>query len=233
MSRPSRLALLCLLAALVATPVRADDDGGWQHEATEAGISVSTRTDAGRNLPVFRGVGVVDASLFEVLAVLYDASRFPEWMADCAGSRILRRSGDLERVEYNRTKAPWPVSDRDVVVHARTTGSLAKKEVWSRFEATTFPGAGPVDGVVRMTRLRGYYRLQALDGNRTRVTYQVDADPGGMLPDWLVKRASRRLPIDTIAGLRKQTRKMRGKSQEFLTKFDPAHGGTVPAEFLP
>jgi len=222
-------ASLALLLAFTA-PIRADE-GGWERDTTEAGIVVSTRTEPGRGLPVFKGVGVVDANLHEVLAVLDDTGRFTEWMPSCAKARVIKKISEFDRIEYNRTAAPWPVSDRDVVVRSTLEGSAEKQEVWARFQSVTAPGQGPIAGVVRMPRLRGFYHLQAIDEGHTRVTYQVDADPGGMLPDWLVKRTSRRLPIDTILGLRKQIKKTKGKYEAFLQRYDPTRGGKIPDQF--
>ncbi len=225
--------IVCFCACAWQAPnaIAADDDNGWRHETTEEGVSVSLRNEPGRDLPVFRGVGKVDASIFEILGVLDDSPRLVEWMSNCIGSKVLKQVNEFDRIVYNRTDSPWPVSDRDVVLSATVQASMTKREVWCRFESTNYPAMGPIDGVVRMPRLRGYYRLQAIDETHTRVTYQIDADPGGMLPDWLVARATKQLPIQTIVGMRKQVKKMRGKYDEFVRRYDPAQGGKIPEQF--
>lgn len=225
------LALAVVLTVGVSRWSAADGDTGWVFATSEAGISVSVRNDDSRSLPMFRGIGMVEASLLDILAVLDDTGRHTEWMANCAKAKVIRHIGEFDRVVYNRTASPWPVSDRDVVLLGSIEGSMIKREVWSHFRAVSEPGNGPIDGIVRMPRLKGFYHLQAVDDTHTRVTYQIDADPGGMLPDWLVSRATKRLPIDTIIGLRRQTQKMRGHYGPFLKKYDPAHGGVVPAIF--
>lgn len=224
-------ALACVLILGASRWASADGDTGWVFATSEAGISVSVRSDDSRSLPMFRGIGTVDASILDILAVLDDTGRHTEWMANCAKAKVIRHLGEFDRIVYNRTASPWPVSDRDVVLLGSIEGSMIKREVWSYFKAVSEPGNGPIDGIVRMPRLKGFYHLQALDDTHTRVTYQIDADPGGMLPDWLVSRATKRLPIDTISGLRRQTQKMRGHYDAFLKKYDPARGGVVPAIF--
>jgi hypothetical protein len=77
------------------------------------------------------------------------------------------------------------------------------------FEAIASSKIPPVKGVVRMPSMRGHWILIPVEGGRaTDAEYQVFADPGGSLPDWLANLASKTLPRETIAGLRKQVGKV-------------------------
>jgi hypothetical protein len=207
--------LLALL--LLAAPQAAAQD--WRHITSEDGIAVTAREVPGRGFPTFRGTGTIDASLWEVLAVLSDVSRHKEWMFRCAEARQLRKISEMEYIVYSRTDAPWPVSDRDAVFHSTVHPSLKDLTIDVRFEAVQSPLMGPVKGVVRMTKLRGHYRLKALGENKTLMDYQADADPGGMLPGWLAKLATRRLPLDTIRSLRKRVKVTRGWYNERIKRW--------------
>jgi hypothetical protein len=229
--KPSRPLFVLLTSVFLAVASPAGADPGWQQDASEQGVVVTTKTESGRSLPIFRGVGVIDAGAYDVLAVLNDIGKFPEWSADCAEARVVKQISEFERIEYNRTHAPWPVADRDAAYRSWVEGSASKGDIWARFQSIDTPAAGPVAGVVRMPRLVGFYHLEAIDAGHTRVTYQVDADPGGLLPDWLVKLTTRKLPIETLVGLRRQVAKMQGKYESFLKKYDPSKGGTTPAQF--
>ena len=58
-----------------------------------------------------------------------------------------------------------------------------------------------------MPFMRGHWVLTPVDGGKaTEAEYQVFANPGGILPDWLANLASKTLPRETIAGLRKQVK---------------------------
>jgi hypothetical protein len=222
------LIVFTLLA--LSPPARAAET--WVKEADEKGVVVSTLAVAGRGLPIFRGVGTVDASVFEILAVLDDIGRFTEWMADCKAARVVKQKSELERIEYNRIAAPWPVSDRDTTIRSWVEADVVKREVWARFQSIDTPDAPPVSGVVRMPRLAGFYHLQVIDAGHTKVTYQVDADPGGLLPEWLIKLTTRKLPIETLVGLRRQVAKTRGKYEAFLKRYDVTRGGKIPPEAI-
>jgi hypothetical protein len=208
-----------------------ETDGKWHHEFNEDGVSVSMMTEEGRTIPAFRGVTTVDGSLFEVLGMLDDAKRATDWMANCMENKVLKQVNEFDRIIYNRTDAPWPVSDRDVVIFVGVTADIEKREVSIKFNNISNAGPGPIDGVVRMPRLRGHYKLQYVDEKHTKVTYQIDADSGGSLPEWLIIRASRELPVKTLTGLRKQLKKTMGNYDDFVKRYDPSRGGKIPEQF--
>ena len=115
---------------------------------------------------------------------------------------------DSEKVVYNRTHAPWPVADRDAVLHNVASFDEAGRKVELDFWTVADGKEPPVKGVVRMPFLRGHWILwPSSDGTTTRVEYQVHANPGGSLPDWLVNYVSRDLPYKTIEGLRAQVKR--------------------------
>ena len=77
------------------------------------------RTVEGYKLKEFLGRGVVQAPIGRVLAVIRDANRRAEWMPACADSHLVEENlAARTQVAYHRTKAPWPVSDRDSVNRA-------------------------------------------------------------------------------------------------------------------
>jgi len=205
------------LAALLLIASFARAENGWQPLVTQDGVSVQERDAPGRAMPELQATAEIDAGIFEVLAVIADFSRQTEWMHDCAESRRVRRDGPDASLIYNRTSAPWPVSDRDAVLRSQTTLLEPMRHVTVRFANVTDPGTPPVDGVVRMPRVVGGYELVSLSPTRTRVTYTIDLDPGGSLPAWVAARTARETPLKTLLGLRKQVDATRGQYLDFVS----------------
>jgi len=220
------IALLLLCTTALAKP------GPWELITNEKGVKVQARDIPGQGLPEFRGIGMVKGSIYEVLAVIDDTANHPKWLANCVEAKKLKQLPNLGRIVYSRTEAPWPVSDRDVVLKGDLEVDLDKGVAISRFRATTSPKKGKVSGVVRMKRLRGFWKLTAISKNRTRVVYQVSADPAGLLPDWVAAMAQKKLPLETITNLRRRVKSTRGKYDAFLAKYDPDRGGTIPEGVL-
>jgi hypothetical protein len=207
--RPTWLVASLLLVA-AASANGAGNEGPWERVSEKDGIVVERRSVEASNLKEFLGRGVIDAPIARVLAVIRDANRRSEWMPNCAGSFLVEENmAARTQLAYFRTKAPWPVSDRDSVNRAEIFVEPAKHRVYIPFEALSHPRVPPVKGVVRMPALRGHWILIPIDNGRaTEAEYQVYADPGGHLPDWVANLASKTLPRETIAGLRRQVKKV-------------------------
>lgn len=208
--RSSILAALLSLSLPPPSIARAEPPaaGPWQFVKQSDGIVVERRVVGGSSLKEFRGRAEIAAPVSSILAVFSDVPRAVEWMDSCNGSRTIAELSDRDYIVYNRTHAPWPVADRDVVLRDSVTFDEAAKKVQLDFWSVDDARMPAVAGVVRMPFLRGHWTLwPSADGTTTRVEYQVHANPGGRLPDWIVNYVSRELPYSTIEGLRKQVKK--------------------------
>jgi hypothetical protein len=214
-ARGSLALLFASLVLLAAREARAESD--WQPLVTQDGVSVEERSTPGRTLPELRGSAEIDAGIFEVLAVISDVPRQTEWVRDCAESRLVREEAEDVSLVYNRTRAPWPLSDRDVVLRTQAALLAPAQHATVSFANVDDPSTPPIDGVVRMPRLVGEYDLTSISPTRTRVTYRLDIDPGGSLPGFAVTRTTREIPLHTLLGLRKQAEATRGHYAEFVS----------------
>lgn len=198
----------------------------WRRISDDDGVKVDVRDIAGQDFPEFRGIGVVHDNIYAVLAIIGDLERTCQWTARCVNSREVSRKTEFDRIFYSRTTAPWPVSDRDAALHAVLIGNLAEgKELTVKFDGVDTPLMPAQKGIVRMPQLNGWYRLQWLGAQETKVEFMVHADPGGMLPAWLVRSMSKGMPRDTLTGLRKQVVRMRGKYDDSIRRWSGAQDG--------
>lgn len=193
----------------------------WEMIAEREGIVVSRRPVEGRGLPQLRSVGEVLGTPYEVLAILLDVPAHVDWRPDCVESKTVRRVDTWRSIIYTRTDAPWPVSDREVVVENEVIFIDPPSKVKVTFRAVTAPDVERTRGTVRMKMATGFYAIEAIDDARALVHYEVDADPGGSLPDWLVSMQSTRNPFETLAGLRSRLEETRGQYRAQIARFPP------------
>lgn len=191
----------------------------WEVIKEREGIVVSRRLVEGRGLPQLRSIGEVPGTPYEVLAILLDVPAHVSWLPDCVESTTVREIDTWRNIIYSRTNAPWPVSDREVVLENEIIFVDPPTKVKVTFTAIAAPDVERGRGTVRMPMVTGFYEIEAVDDASSRIHYEVDADLGGSLPDWLVKRHSTKNPFETITGLRRRLEETRGQYETTIASF--------------
>jgi hypothetical protein len=109
---------------------------------------------------------------------------------------------------YERYSPPVVV-DRDYVfrVEIATDELDAGGDFEIAWELDPSRGPPPPQDVVRMRRNTGAWRLSP-DGDGTRFSYRISADPGGDLPAWVVNAANERQVPSVISSLEESARKL-------------------------
>ena len=163
--------IVLLLWAASASAAQAD----WEPVRKVHGIQVE-----GLMMPSgfrsHRAQVAVCTDLADLRAFISDTSRFHEWIPDLAEVRLLEQSDDGV-VYYMRSKAPWPVKDRDMVY--RLFGVPESGDAASVALAIEgLPGRLPeVDGAYRMHDVSGQWRIWER-GDRLDVQQQIYLNPG-------------------------------------------------------
>jgi hypothetical protein len=200
-----------LAVIALALVVRAEDAGDWQPVSEGDGITVSKRTEAGSDVATFRAQAKLRGEVRHLVFALTDDVRSPEWQDTVTEGRVLRTLDGLRsQIVYSRTHQPWPIRDRELVLH-RTIEELELGSVY-RVRLVCAPNAIPArKGVVRISDCETSFLLRKLDEHTTHVDARVRVDPGGATPGWLANLASRNITRDTLKALQKQAEHTAGK----------------------
>lgn len=202
--------LVALCALLTSTAAAEEKKGGWTVVEKERGIVVTTREEPGRELPTFRGRGNIKAPLLHALAVVLDAEEATKWAVAVNEVKMLKKLDEMTYLIYTRSHAAWPVHDRDMVVKRKL--EVIKPGQEYRVSVICQPkGEAAGRRVVRVRQCESHFNLRKVDENTTYADYMVNLDPGGSLPTWLVKWASKRIPFDTLVNLEKHVAETKGK----------------------
>ncbi|MGW0393204.1 SRPBCC family protein [Streptomyces sp. NPDC003042] len=131
----------------------------------------------------------IEASPAEVMAVIADFARYPEW------------TGEVKEAEVLSTDA----EGRAAMVRLLLDAGAIKDD---HTLAYTWKGADEVswtlDKSQMLRQLDGSYRLAPLDGGRTEVTYQLTVDVKIPMLG-MIKRKAEKVIIDrALAGLKKR-----------------------------
>lgn len=210
------VAAASLLVASVS--FAADTAGEWKEETyeKELDIRVFTREVANSPLKEFKGVTHVTASTSALVALLKDADAATEWMKDVIHYEMLEQVSETESVIYTINKAPWPVTNRDLVT--RSIMSQDENKVVT-VQITAEPQGKEVnEDYIRIPELTGFWKFIPQENGVVEVVYQVHANPGGSLPTWLVNSIVIETPLETLTNLHGKVglEKYQGQSYAFM-----------------
>jgi hypothetical protein len=180
---------------------------GWQKEFSKNGIDVYTRPIPGTSIKEFKGTGVIDGSIEEVNAILDNIPGLKNWMPDCLVSKVIEKKGSGHLIIYQVIKTPWPLEHRDFAFE--TVITVSREKITRTVKAVSHPSVPKVDKYVRITDMTGEWILKRHGeaGDKTYAEYRIKSDPGGNIPASIANSTSKKLPYETILGLRKQLKK--------------------------
>ena len=195
----------CLLVLLLGSIASASD---WEKISEEDGVSTFRKEIPGSPVVAFRGEALIEDGMARVAGVLEAVQREREWMADVGESENIEVKNEYDRWEYNRTTTPWPLQDRDFVIHTLIHFEKTPEPTLTiQMNSAANPKMPPKKGVVRGDLIDSSFVLKSLGPSKTWFACEIHADPKGSIPKWVVNLFQKSWPLDTISGLRKQLQK--------------------------
>jgi hypothetical protein len=188
----------------------------WTLVKNKKGVKVYTRKVDGIDFKEFKGVITLKTSLTSLVALVGDTEGLPDWIENCAKVQLLKRVSEKETYAYTLSKAPWPVMDRDAVVH--NVLSQDNDTLVITVKQTGKPDhIKPKKNIIRVKRIEGFWQFTPQEDGTVQVVYQVLSDPSGALPAWLVNSSVVSQPYKTLLKMKKMV--MRDKYQTAQLEF--------------
>lgn len=173
----------------------------WKPRKEKEGVQVFFRAVEGTNVKEMMIKARVEGTLSAAVALLSDIERAPEWMDQCAESRIINRRSPTDYTYYQLIDFPWPFADREYVMRCRISQDPATMAVY--FRASAEPEAHPpVKGNFRIQKTNSQWKIEPDGPEHLRLEYQLKTDPGDALPAWLVNIALDKGAVKTVRFMR-------------------------------
>lgn len=208
--------------AILQTAVFSQKD--WEFQKEKDGVKIYKRkTSDGHELKLS---STFQATPDAMVALFNNVPEYPKWGYRVAKTELLKRVSDTEFYYYSRFDFPWPLDDRDVVMHTTIKTDATTKVVTIASEAE--PDYIPEkEGLVRIRKASVSWKLTPQKGNATDGEYILSMSPGGMLPDGAVSLASDAGPVETVQKMKKLLAEERYKNVKLLLR------GRKPAKLHP
>ena len=228
--RNALIALLTLAMMLVTASSHAEvptNDKNWEKAVDSDGIEIHTRNLEDSRIDAFRAQTVLDAPLEAVIAVMANPKSCTEWVHQCAHAENLADGSFRDRYAYSINDMPWPVSDRDYVLHIKAHTGESRDHIIIEMESVE----GRVekkDDYVRMPNSSTVYEFFREGEDRTRIVWYQHATPGGSLPNWLVNRLATDIPYESLQTLNNVVQKERYQGHKLVFDDEGRITGIVP-----
>lgn len=172
----------------------------WKLARDNDGIKVyesETKNSAYKSIKV---ECVLAGTYDKLIALLNDVARHKEWVYHAKTSHIIKKNSVYDFYYYTETSIPWPMSNRDAVVHL-----TMKRDSLDRFlKITAVAVTGHIaekKGKVRVPRSLVNWHVTMPSPTSISIVYTFEADPGGSMPAWLVNMFADKGPNESFKKL--------------------------------
>jgi hypothetical protein len=204
MKRLALAAWAALLFFLLAVePVLATGDASWEFIDDDDGIH-TWRKELGDQRAAFRGQTFIRGTIDDALAPILDWKHHTEWMYGVKESTLLKQLTPNRVLVYIRVKGIWPVWDRDAISESELQWGPDHKHLIIYGHSVQSDLRQLPKRVVRMPLLKGTMKMWQVEPQRVKVLYDIEADLGGRVPQWIAKMASKEIPYHTLYNLRER-----------------------------
>ena len=195
------LLVSAMAAATARAALPAEDSEAWSLREESGKIRIYTMDQSDSSFQVFKAEALLDAPIEAVMAVMVNPTSCMEWVLNCSESYGVGKGNFNDRYVYSVNDMPWPVTDRDYVLHIRYTRRRGFRR--NHHENGRHSGKRAENSNrVRVHRSDTLYRFIPED-NKTRMIWLQHTDPNGSLPGWLVNRLLVDIPMSSIEELEK------------------------------
>lgn len=121
----------------------------------------------------------------KLINILNNIPHHTDWVYNNKIAYTIKNITPYDYYYYAETSMPWPISNRDAVMHIQIKMDSLKR--FLMVNGSGEPNYIPQKrGIVRVPRSVVNWYVTISTSNTITIRYIFDADPGGSLPAWLV-----------------------------------------------
>jgi hypothetical protein len=172
----------------------------WKLQKEKEGIKIYVSDVAGRNFKAVKAECTLAGTYAKLVAILTNITHNSEWVYHSKTNTILSQANPLDITYYTETHLPWPLNNRDAVIHLRIrTDSLPR---FLSISGKGEPGFIPAkQGKVRVPHYAASWRVTMPTPQTIHISYVVEVDPGGSIPSWLANMFVEKGPYESFKKL--------------------------------
>lgn len=200
-SRFSSFSFYILIYSLLLLPLAVCAQDNWTLTTEHHDIKVYTRPIVNSKIKAIKVVCNLPVIPSQLLAAILDIRTCNEWVYHSKQNVMIRQISPLDFIYYSEVEVPWPVENRDYVVHIQAEQDPKTKVI--TVNSPCIPGyVAEKSGVVRISHSVGKWTITPLSNKMVRAEYVLEVDPLGTIPAWLINLFATKGPMETFEKLK-------------------------------
>lgn len=172
----------------------------WKLSKEKDGIRVYQSEVKNSNYKSIKVECTLEGNYDKLVAVLNNVSQQKDWVYHNKTSHIIKKVSPYEFWYYMETFLPWPMSNRDAVVHLKMNKDSLNR--FLKITAVSVPNYIPEkSGKVRVPRSVVNWHVTMPTSKTISINYIFEAEPGGSLPAWLANMFVDKGPYESFKKL--------------------------------
>jgi hypothetical protein len=172
----------------------------WKLTKSSEGISVFQSPVINSDYKSIMVECTLEGSYDKLVSVIANVNHYRDWVYNNKTTELLKTTSPSEFYYYSETSLPWPMSNRDAVMHT----TITKDSHDGFLKISSVNSAGLVSeksGKVRVPHSNINWYVTAPTPGTIHIIYTFEADPGGSIPAWLVNNFADKGPLESFRKL--------------------------------
>jgi hypothetical protein len=172
----------------------------WKLTKNSEGISVFQSATSNSAYKSIKVECSLDGNYDMLVSVITNLGHYRDWVYNNKTTELLKTTSPSEFYYYSETSLPWPMSNRDAVMH--TTITRDSHDGFLKISSVNSAGlVSEKSGKVRVPHSNINWYVTAPSAGTIHIVYTFEADPGGSIPAWLVNSFADKGPFESFRKL--------------------------------
>jgi hypothetical protein len=172
----------------------------WKLTKDKDGIKVYQRDARNSSFKSIKVECTLPGNFDKLVSIINNVGQYKDWVYHNKAASFLKRVNTYDFYYYTEAYLPWPLDNRDAVMHTRITKDSLNRFLKISSVATPNYIAQKKDKVrIRQSDINWYVTQPS--SKMIHVVYTFETDPGGSVPSWLVNSFAEKGPYESFKKL--------------------------------
>jgi ribosome-associated toxin RatA of RatAB toxin-antitoxin module len=192
--KPLKVSILLMLQIFVSAGYAQEN---WKLSVDKGDIKIYTRPMLNSKINAIKVEFSIPVSSGQLVSLIMDVEHSDQWLYHCKSSRVIKAVSQNELYSYTEVSVPWPVKNRDFVSHLVLQQNPKTKVITIDGPAVNRMVPEKND-IIRIKHSSSKWTILPITAKSIKVTYELEVDPEGSIPAWLVNLFAIQGPLQTF-----------------------------------